>query len=106
MRRLIIFISCIIFFAFTSNIVQAGNVMMDTTVDGLRIELHVLPAEPFLTKNEVSAGKGDQSTHYGNNVVMPDGKYVVVVVVNGKKLSFKINLTETLDATMKGMQMH
>lgn len=37
--------------------VSAGNVMKTKTVDGLRIELHVLPVEPFFTADEVAAKK-------------------------------------------------
>ncbi|HEX7511195.1 MAG TPA: hypothetical protein VF335_07845 [Chitinivibrionales bacterium] len=139
--------------------------MSDTTINGLRVELHVLPAEPFFTKDQVSAGnakegmvviggakplpldaetkpthhlvvhvfdsltskaitnakvamsyqaldekgeqsggpvevpvvvmqsigKDEESTHYGNNVIMRDGPYVVSVVVNNRKIKFKIN---------------
>jgi len=134
------------------------------TTDGLRIELHVMEAEPFYTAEQVKAdpelkgmlivggagplapdseahpnchlivhvfdartgqpltdakvsmeyqmldregrsqgmatevpvvvmqviGKGPASTHYGNNVVLPDGNYRVTVVANGKKAEFDI----------------
>ncbi len=157
-----------------------GQPMKDTTIGGLRMELHVLQAEPFFTRSEVDTGKatqgmlimggekplaldakprpnhhlvihvfdvktgkasvnarvkmsfqhldssgrasgkvievpvvimqaigkGTQSTHYGNNVVMADGHYIVSVVVNGKKCSFKINPTSASDASMDGMDMH
>lgn len=136
------------------------------TTDGLRIELHVLPAEPFYTSEQVKAdtslkgmlivagaepmhldaqprpnyhlivhvfdaksgkplsdanvsmkyqpvdkqgkpqgkatevpvvimqviGKGAESTHYGNNVVLPDGAYDVTVTANGKKAVFHIDV--------------
>lgn len=142
----------------------AGNSMKTQTVDGMRLELQVLPAEPFFTANEVKAnhnlkgmmimggakplapdahprpdrhlvvhvynaktgraipdaevsikfqsldkrgqahgpavevpvvimeiiGKGPQSTHFGNNVVMSAGRYAVTVVANGKKANFHI----------------
>jgi hypothetical protein len=32
----------------------AGNVMKSKTVDGMRIELHLLPAEPFFTADEAA----------------------------------------------------
>ena len=35
-------------------------------------------------------GKGQQTTHYGNNVIMPEGMYAVTVVANGKKAHFRI----------------
>ena len=149
--------------AFTVS-VGAENVMKKATVGGMRIELHILPAEPFFTQDEVMSkkvkegmliisgaeplspeanthpnhhlvvhifdaktgkaittakvsmnfqqldargrltgdsvnvpivvmqaiGKGLESTHYGNNVVMPAGSYSVTVVANGKKVGFKV----------------
>ena len=35
-------------------------------------------------------GKGLESTHYGNNVVMPAGSYSVTVVASGKKVGFQV----------------
>ncbi|HET6461996.1 MAG TPA: hypothetical protein VFG29_14540, partial [Syntrophales bacterium] len=138
---------------------RAGDMTKTATMDGLRVELHVLPAEPFFTADEVTVshvkegmlimggakpiatdaashpnhhlvvhvfdvktskaitnakvsmnfqllndkgkpsgavvdvpivvmqaiGKGPQSTHYGNNVVMRNGIYSITVKVNGKK---------------------
>ena len=180
MRKFMFFIQTATIFFFACSTVQANHVMIDTTLGSLRVELHVLPAEPFFTKDEVSAGKGTegmlimggakplaldanphpnhhlvihvfdtktgkaitnakvkidfqsldkngnlfgtliqtpivvmqvigkgaQSTHYGNNVIMPDGPYNVSVVVNGNKMSFKVNVTEAADASMKDMDMH
>jgi hypothetical protein len=179
MRKSWIFIRCGILFAFACGIVQAGHVMVDTTMGDLRIELHVLAAEPFFTKAEVATnkiiegmlimggakplapdadvhpnhhlvihvfnaktgkaitnakvemsfqslddkgnqsvsptkvpivimqaiGKGVQSTHYGNNVVMPTGPYTVSVVVNREKLNFKINVSDAQDDSMGDMKM-
>ena len=147
--------------------VRAGDMMKTATMDGLRVELHVLPAEPFFTADEVAVshvkegmlvmggakpiaidaashpnhhlvvhifyaktgkaitnatvsmnfqlldnkgkpngaivdvpvvvmqavGQGPQSTHYGNNVVMPNGIYSIVVTVNGKKTEFRMALS-------------
>jgi len=144
----------------------AAEVMKKITKDDLKIELHVMKAEPFYTKEEVAAknaksgmlimggakplgleetprpnhhliihvfdaksgkaitdadvslsfqalnakgepsgdrvdvpvvimqaiGKGPQSTHYGNNVVMADGTYRVLITVNGKKVDSRITL--------------
>ncbi len=144
--------------------VDARNVIKTATVGGMRIELHILPAEPFFTADEVTTkkvkagmliisgaeplsleanthpnrhlvihifdaktgkaittakvsmnfrqldakrkpigesvnvpivimqaiGKGLESTHYGNNVVMPAGSYSVTVVANGKKVGFQV----------------
>jgi hypothetical protein len=51
-------------------------------------------------------GKGEQSTHYGNNVVMADGQYAVSLVINKTKIGFKINLTGAPDNGMEGMPSH
>jgi len=153
--------------------VRAGDMMKKATMDGLRVELHVLPAEPFFTADEVAVGhvkegmlimggarpiaidaashpnhhlvvhvfdaktgkaitnatvrmsfqsldnkgkpngavvdvpvvvmqaigQGPQSTHYGNNVVMPNGIYSVAVTVNGKKTEFRMAVS--ISATEK-----
>jgi hypothetical protein len=50
-------------------------------------------------------GKGAQSTHYGNNVVMPTGSYTVSVVVNGEKLNLKINVSDVQGDSMGDMKM-
>ena len=165
MRTIRTFIQSMIITIFACAIAQAGHFKADTTVDGMRIELHVLPAEPFFTKDQASTGnvkegmvimggakplpldakkkpthhlvihvfdslsakaitnakvkmsyqpldekgnyaggpievpvvvmqavgKGEESTHYGNNVVMLDGPYVVDVSVNGSTLKFKLD---------------
>jgi len=179
MRKSSILIQCGIFLAFVCNLAQAGHVMVDTTLVGLRIELHVLAAEPFFTKKEASSskategmliisgakplaldakvhpnhhlvihvfntktgkaitnakvemsfqslddkgipagslievpvvvmqaiGKGIQSTHYGNNVVMPAGPYSVLLVVNGKNVNLKINVSDAQSDSMGDMKM-
>jgi hypothetical protein len=168
--------SCIV---FVVGIAMAGDVKMDTTVSGQRIELHVLPAEPFFTKGQVAAGapkegmlimggakpllpdakehpnqhlvihvfdaktslavtdakvkmsfqsldengnqtgrpidvpvvvmqaigKGVQSTHYGNNVVMPDGPLAVSIIVNGRKVKFTVNRLYAPNNSMEDMHM-
>jgi hypothetical protein len=144
---------------------KAVNIMKTATADGLRIELHVMKAEPFYTAEQVKAnpklegmliiggakplapdakthpnchlivhvfnaktgkplvntkvsmtyqaeaqgkpvgvatkvpvvvmqviGKGPATTHYGNNVVLPDGTYVVTVVANDQKAVFHIKV--------------
>jgi hypothetical protein len=166
-----------LFIAFTLS-VDAGNVIKTATVGHMRIELYILPAEPFFTADEVTTkkvhegmliisgaeplsleantrpnrhlvvhifdaktgkamttakvsinfrqldakgkptgdsvnvpivimqviGKGLESTHYGNNVVMPAGSYSVTVVANGKKVGFQVMLSE--DATTPSDKMH
>jgi hypothetical protein len=144
--------------------IDAKDVMKTATVGGMRIELNILPAEPFFTADEVTTkkvkagmliisgaeplpleasthpnrhlvvhifdaktgkaittakvsisfqqldakgkptgdlvnvpivimqaiGEGVESTHYGNNVVMPAGSYSVTVVANGKQVAFQV----------------
>jgi hypothetical protein len=143
---------------------KAVHIMKTATRGGLRVELHVMPAEPFYTAAELRAkpgregmlvlggakplqpdaeprpnchlvvhvfdarsgkpvcdarvrmkyrrlddrgrtvgsardlpvvvmqvaGKSAETTHYGNNVVLPDGRYVVTVTANGRKVNFDI----------------
>ena len=38
-------------------------------------------------------GQRPQSTHYGNNVVMPNRRYSIAVMVNRKKTEFRISRT-------------
>ena len=35
-------------------------------------------------------GKGPQSTHYGNNLNLPDGTYTVTVTANGNTATFNV----------------
>ena len=148
---------------------NAADVMRTKTVGGYRVELHVLPAEPFFSKEDVAAkhekegmeieggatpvmldapshpnhhlvvhvfdkktrqavtdatvtmsfasldrkgnpagaptevpvvvmqaiGKGPASTHYGNNVTMPPGRYKVTVAVNGQPAVFGVTASDT-----------
>ena len=180
MNGFLFFIRYAIPFVFAFTYVQAGDVKVDTTLGDKRIELHVLPPEPFFTKDQVSAGKasegmlimggaapvapdadahpnhhlvihifdmktakaitdakvkmtfqsldeegrqtgspvdvpivvmqaigkGEQSTHYGNNVVLPDGPLTISLVVNGKKLKLKLNVLYESGTPMDYMQMH
>ena len=158
----------------------AGHVMKDTVVGPYTIELHIVPAEPFFTAEEVTAkhategmlimggatpvapdakerpnrhlvvhvydaktgkavtgakvtmkfqnldekgtlsggsinvpvvimqaiGKGVESTHYGNNVSMPSGTYLVTVSVNNKKADFKVAVSDSSTVPMEKMHMH
>jgi len=36
-------------------------------------------------------GKGPQSTHYGNNLYLPDGNYTVTVTANGNTATFSVD---------------
>jgi hypothetical protein len=155
---------------------NAADVMRAKTVGAYRVELHVLPAEPFFGKEEVAAkrvkegieieggatpvmldahshpnhhlvvhvfdrktrqaatdatvtmsfasldrkghaagaptevpvvvmqaiGKGPASTHYGNNVTMPPGRYKVTVAVNGKTAVFAVTASDAPSTTPMG----
>ena len=50
-------------------------------------------------------GKGPASTHYGNNVTMPAGRYRVIVTVNGKTATFAATATDAPSAPMGNMKM-
>ena len=46
-------------------------------------------------------GEGPASTHYGNNVAMPPGRYNVIVKVNDKRLVFPVTVSDQPAAPMK-----
>jgi hypothetical protein len=146
---------------------KAADVTRTKTVGPYKAELHVLPAEPFFSKEDVAAkhlkegmeiegganpvmldaasrpnhhlvvhvfdrkthktltnatvtmkfaplgdgpstaaavevpvvvmqaiGKGPSSTHYGNNVSMPAGRYDVTVTINGQPTDFSVNASD------------
>jgi hypothetical protein len=50
-------------------------------------------------------GKGPSSTHYGNNVTMPGGRYKVTVSINGQAAVFHVTASDTRSAPMKHMKM-
>jgi hypothetical protein len=176
----ILFTSAIFLGAVCIVSAQAQDVMKTAKVGTMKVELHVLAAEPFFTADEVTAkkvtegmlivggaaplapdaesrpnhhlvvhvfdaktgkaitntkvtmsfqsldakgkpasastdvpvvvmqaiGKGEQSTHYGNNVVMPAGQYAVALVINGRKCAFKVSVSDASSGSMNGMDMH
>jgi len=157
----------------------AADIVRTKTVGPYRIELHVLPAEPFFSKADVAAknvkqgmeieggaapvapdadshpnhhlvvhvfgkktgkvitdatvtmsfvsldgkgkpgaaavevpvvvmqaiGKGAPSTHYGNNVTMPSGRYDVTVTVNNKTAMFDVTVADMPAMPMGHMKM-
>ena len=157
----------------------AADVMRTDTIGDYRVELHVLPAEPFFSKADVTAkrlkegmeieggatpvmldaashpnhhlvvhvfdrkshqaitdatvtmrfasfdrkdnpvgtpievpvvvmqaiGKGPSSTHYGNNVTMPAGRYKVTVTVGGRMAVFTVTVSNSPSAPMERMKM-
>lgn len=50
-------------------------------------------------------GKGPASTHYGNNVTMPAGRYRVTVTVNGSNAVFAVAASDAPPGTMAPMKM-
>ncbi len=158
---------------------NAADVMQKKTVGAYRVELHVLPAEPFFSKADVAAknvkegmeigggaapvapdadshpnhhlvvhvfdkktgkvianatvtmsfvaldakgkpggapadvpvvimqaiSKGPASTHYGNNVTMPAGRYSVSVTVNGQMANFTVAASDAPAMPMGHMKM-
>lgn len=158
---------------------NAAGVMRTKTVGPYRVELHLLPAEPFFSKEDVAAkhvtegmeiesgaapvvldaashpnhhliahvfdkksghaetdaavtmkftrldgkgqptgapvevpvvvmqaiGKGPASTHYGNNVTMPAGRYQVTVTVNGKTAVFDVAASDAPSTPTGQMKM-
>jgi hypothetical protein len=50
-------------------------------------------------------GKGASSTHYGNNVTMPAGRYKVTVSINGQAAIFHVTASDARPAPMKQMKM-
>jgi hypothetical protein len=172
--------SLAIVFFFNCGVLRAADVTTDTTLNGMHIQMHVLPAEPFFTKDQISkgnvkegmlimhgakpvqpdaaskpnahlvvhvfdaltnkaitnanvkmsyqaldkngngsgspvdvpvvvmqaVGKGEQSTHYGNNVALPDGPLTISLIVNGRKLKLKVTIPYESTAPMQDMYMH
>jgi hypothetical protein len=52
-----------------------------------------------------AVGKGPTSTHYGNNVAMPAGRYSVTVTVNGQKAVFAVAASDAPAMPMGPMKM-
>jgi hypothetical protein len=75
----------------SATIAAGGNVTKTVTVDSMRIELHVLPAEPFFTAGEVAAQHASQGMLVmgGAAPAAPDAQsrpnhHLVVHVFNAK----------------------
>jgi len=51
-------------------------------------------------------GKGLESTHYGNNAVMPEGAYAITVVADGQQAAFQVTLSKDAAASAHHMHMH
>ena len=50
-------------------------------------------------------GKGPSSTHYGNNVTMPAGRYQVTAAANGTTAVFDVAVSDTPPGPAKPMNM-
>ena len=176
MIRLSLTVSALIAVAVSAS---AADVMRTKTVGTYRVELHLLPAEPFFSKEDVATkhpkegmeieggatpvmldaashpnhhlvvhifdtktgqaitdatvtmsftsldrkgkyvgapievpvvvmqaiGQGPSSTHYGNNVTMPAGRYKVTVTVNGMTAVFDGTASDAPTKPMEHMKM-
>ncbi len=84
-----------------------GKVVSDATVTMSFVALDA-KGNPTGTPSDVpvvimqAVGKGPASTHYGNNVTMPAGRYSVSVTVNGQKAVFAVTAS---DAPVMPMNM-
>jgi hypothetical protein len=176
MMRLSLIASALVAIAVSAS---AADVMRTKTIGTYRVELHVLQAEPFFSKEDVAAqhptegmeieggatpvmldaashpnhhlvvhvfdkkigqvvtdatvtmnfasldrkgksagapievpvvvmqaiGKGPSSTHYGNNVTMPAGRYQVRVTVSGLTAVFDVTASDAPSKPMGHMKM-
>ena len=94
-------------------VVNVYNETTNTTVTDAQVTLSFQPLDsngapmgalvdvPVVVMQEI--GKGSVSTHYGNNVTMPAGDYLVTAMVNGNKAEFKITAADTTSDAMKGL---
>lgn len=89
---------------------QTGKVVTDASVTMTFTPLDA-NGKPSVTPVTVpivvmqAVGSGPQSTHYGNNVTMPAGRYTVMVTVNGSGASFAVRASDTPSAPMGHMNM-
>ena len=68
---------------------KSGNALTNATV-AIRYAATGKPARSLPIVEMQAIGKGPQSTHYGNNLNLPDGTYDVTVTVNGTVTSFTV----------------
>jgi hypothetical protein len=179
MSRFILSALALTTIALVPSATYAENVMQTKSAGDYRVELHLLPAEPFFSKSDVAAkqlkegmeieggaapvmpdgdshpnhhlvvhvfgkktrqavtdatvtmsfasldrkgkpagepvevpvvvmqaiGQGPSSTHYGNNVTMPSGRYRIAVAVNGQSAVFGITASDASSKqSMAGMK--
>jgi hypothetical protein len=85
--------------AFADAVVTMNFVPLDRrgSPEGAAVEVPVVVMQAI--------GKGPASTHYGNNVTMPAGRYRVTVTVNGKKAVFTATVSDTPTTPMGHMKM-
>jgi hypothetical protein len=88
----------------------SGKVVSDATVTMSFVPLDA-EGKPSGTPVDVpvvvmqAVGKGPASTHYGNNVTMPAGRYDVAVTVNDKKALFDVTAADMPAMSMGHMKM-
>ena len=89
---------------------QTGKVIADATVTMSFASLDA-QGKPGGAPSDVAVvvmqaiGKGPASTHYGNNVTMPAGRYDVAVTVNGQKADFAVAAADAPAMPMGHMKM-
>jgi hypothetical protein len=89
---------------------QTGKVIVDATVTMNFVPLDA-KGNPVGTPVDVpivvmqAIGGGPASTHYGNNVTMPAGRYGVVVTVNGKSVRFVVAASDAPPTATDHMNM-
>ena len=87
-----------------------GKVVTDATVTMSFVSLDA-NGKPSGTPVDVpvvvmqAVGKGPPSTHYGNNVTMPAGRYDVTVTVNNAKAVFDVTAADMPAMPMGHMKM-
>lgn len=67
----------------------SGKAVTDATVT-ISFAQGTGPAQSLPIVEMQAIGKGPQSTHYGNNLNLPDGTYTVTVTANGNTATFNV----------------
>ncbi|MGB6985661.1 MAG: hypothetical protein WBD74_06770 [Candidatus Aquilonibacter sp.] len=70
----------------------SGKAITDATVT-ISYSQGTSPAHSLPIVEMQAIGKGPQSTHYGNNLTLPDGTYTVTVTANGNTATFNVMAT-------------
>lgn len=94
-----------VFDAKTDKVITDAKVKMSfQSLDEKGIQLGTPVDVPIVVMQAI--GKGAESTHYGNNVVLPDGPLTISLVVNGKKLKLRLDIPYESGNQMEDMNKH